>query len=89
MGCCNKTTDKKQKKGLSSMEDFKISHELPKEPIFSGTFGKLLYFIILLFIALTPIINFAAMYMFYIAVYGKNTRKKALDAKKHKDSDEA
>jgi hypothetical protein len=89
MGCCNKTTDKKLKQSFSSMEDFKISHELPKEAVFSGKWGKLLYFIILVFFALTPIINIAGIYVFYVAVYGKPMNKKTLNAKKHKDSDEA
>lgn len=89
MGCCNKTTDRKLNKKFSSMEDFKVNHELPREAVFSGKFGKLFYFIILLIFALTPIINLAAMYVFYIAVYGKSKSKKALNAEKYQNSDEA
>jgi hypothetical protein len=89
MGCCNKTTDKKLNKKFSSIEDFKISHELPKEAVFSGKLGKFFYFILLLIFALTPIINLAALYVFYIAVYGKIKSKKALNAEKYQNSDEA
>ena len=89
MGCCNKTTDRKLNKSQQRIEDFKINHELPKEAVFSGRLGKLFYFLILSTIALTPIINLAAIYIFFIAVYGKNKNKNVLNAKKHKDSNEA
>lgn len=53
-----------------------------KEVVFSGRWGKLAYFLILLVVACTPIINVAAIYMFYQAVYGGKPKK---DDKKHKD----
>ena len=43
--------------------------------VFSGKVGKFFFFLILLICAITPIINIAAMYVFYIAVYGKNSKK--------------
>ena len=89
MGCCNKTSDKKLNTSQNRIENFKINHELPKEAVFSGKLGKFFYFFILLTIALTPIINLAAIYMFFIAVFGKNTNKNVLNAKKHKDSNQA
>jgi hypothetical protein len=89
MGCCNKTTDKKLNQTQKRIENFEIKHELPKEALFSGKLGRLFYFLILLTIALTPIINLAAIYVFFIAVFGKNINKKVLNAKKYQDSDEA
>lgn len=89
MGCCNKTTDNKLNQTQKRIENFEIKHELPKEALFSGKLGRLFYFLILLTIALTPIINLAAIYVFFIAVFGKNINKKVLNAKKYQDSNEA
>jgi hypothetical protein len=43
-------------------------------PVFSGWFGKIAYFLILLIVACTPIINIVAIYLFAKAVFGGNKK---------------
>lgn len=60
--------------GANGLTDL-IGDAQGNEYIFSGRLGKFFFFMILLICAITPIINIAAIYMFYIAVYGKNSKK--------------
>jgi len=61
--------------GANGLTDL-ISDAQGKEAVFSGKVGKFFFFMILLICAITPIINIAAIYVFYIAVYGKNKKTK-------------
>lgn len=44
--------------------------------MFDTTFGKILYFIIGVFICVTPIINIIGLYFFFKAIFGTSTSKK-------------
>mgnify|MGYP007100240469 CR=1 FL=1 len=89
MGCTDCKSKKNIKLNNTISNNFKIDHNLPNTALFSGFWGKILYFMILMLIALTPIINFAAIYMFYIAVFSKNVNKKVKNAEESKNIDEA
>ena len=69
--------------GLSEM----IENAQDSEAVFSGKIGKFFFFMILLICAVTPIVNIAAVYMFYIMVYGKNTKKQK-NVTKHTNKNE-
>lgn len=81
MACSTCKTKKninlKQSLGSDGAGNFKefINDTQNSEAIFSGKVGKFFFFTILLICAITPIVNIAAVYTFYIAVYGKNTKK--------------
>ena len=93
MACstCNKKRNIKLKQSLNADEngDFSelIKNAQTNHTFFSGKLGKLFLFLILLFCAITPIINLVAMYVFYLAVYGKNIKKQK-DVTKHTNTDE-
>jgi hypothetical protein len=93
MACstCNKKKNINLKQSLSSDANESFSEILSKgesvDAVFSGKIGKFAFFMILLICAITPIVNIAAVYMFYIAVYGKNT-KKSKNVTKHTNTDE-
>lgn len=93
MACstCKTKKDINLKQSLSSDRagDFKefINEAQNSEALFSGRVGKFFFFTILLICAITPIVNIAAVYMFYIAVYGKNTKKQK-NVTKHTNTDE-
>jgi hypothetical protein len=93
MACstCNKKKNINLKQSLSfdGAESFSemIDNSQSVDVIFSGKVGKFIFFIILLICAITPIVNIAAIYMFYIAVYGKNT-KKSKNVTKHTNTDD-
>lgn len=93
MACstCNKKKNVKLKQSLNSNEngDFSefIENATTNQVLFSGRLGKFFFFLILLVCALTPIINLAAIYVFYIAVYGKNTKKQK-NVTEHTNTDE-
>jgi hypothetical protein len=93
MACstCNKKKNVKLKQSLNSNEngDFSelIENAQTNNAIFSGKLGKFVFFLILLITALSPIINIAAVYMFYIAIYGKNTKKQK-NVTEHTNTDE-
>jgi hypothetical protein len=93
MACstCNKKKNVKLKQSLNGNRngDFSelIENAQTNNAIFSGKLGKFFFFSILLVCALTPIINIAAVYMFYIAVYGKNTKKQK-NVTEHTNTDE-
>jgi SNF family Na+-dependent transporter len=93
MACstCNKKKNVKLKQSLNSNEngDFSelVANATTTQAIFSGRLGKFFFFLILLVCALTPIINLAAAYVFYIAVYGKNTKKQK-NVTEHTNTDE-
>lgn len=61
--------------GANSLTDL-ISDSKGNQIVFTGRLGKFFFFMILLICAITPIINIAAIYVFYIAVYGKNKKTK-------------
>ncbi len=93
MACstCNKKKNVKLKQSLNSNEnnDFSelIENATTNQAFFSGRLGKFFFFLILLVCALTPIINLTAVYVFYIAVYGKNTKKQK-NVTEHTNTDE-
>ena len=93
MACstCNKKRNIKLKQSLNSNENGNLSEMIESAQenhyIFKGKIGKFFFFLILLVCALTPIINFAAAYVFYLAVYGKNIKKQK-DVTKHTNTDE-
>jgi hypothetical protein len=92
MGCsnCKSKKDLKLQQTLTSLgKSLTIDHTLPKEAYFQGFFGRLFYFLILMVIALTPIINLAAVYVFYKAVFSKNLNKKVKNVEKHKNFNES
>lgn len=90
MGCS--TCNKSKRINLSKLNYDKGIENLNQgnnEYIFTGRFGRLIYFIILSIVALTPIINLAAIYMFYNAVYGgvkKKNKKDNGEINKDKDN---
>ena len=61
--------------GANSLTDL-IDDSKGNQFIFTGRLGKFFFFMILLICAITPIINIAAIYVFYIAVFGKNIKTK-------------
>lgn len=64
-----------------------INNAQGNEAVFSGKVGKFFFFLILLICAITPIINIAAIYVFYIAIYGKNSKKQK-NVTEHTNTDE-
>ena len=93
MACstCNKKKNVKLKQSLNSNENEDLNSWIDdvqsNEAFFSGKLGKFFFFLILLFCALTPIVNLAAVYGFYVAVYGIN-KKKQKNVKEHKNINE-
>lgn len=87
MGCTTCKSKDINLTGKRKLSDITIEHEVPNNVIFQGFFGKLIYFSLLLVIALTPVLNFAAIYIFYKAIFSKNSNIK--NDKKHKDTNEA
>lgn len=93
MACstCKTKKNVKLKQSLNSNENNGLSELIENAQtnqfLFSGRLGKFLFFLILLICALTPIINLAAAYVFYIAVYGKNTKKQK-NVTEHTNTDE-
>lgn len=56
--------------------NFNIGDDREREFVFEGRAGKIVYFIVLLVIAITPIPNLVALYFFYLAVFGGTKKKK-------------
>lgn len=54
--------------------------KIEREVVFSGWAGKLVYFAILLIIALTPLVNLVVIYFFWLAVYGGDKNPVEVDA---------
>jgi hypothetical protein len=83
MACqsCKKTKDIK----LNQMNQHQTSLDALANPniaLFETSYGRFLYFMLLMFVALTPIINLVVAYMFYKAVYGFKKQPKAKDKEK-------
>lgn len=72
--------------GANSLTEL-IDDSQENQFVFTGRLGKFLFFTILVICAITPIINIAAIYVFYIAVYGKN-KKKQKDVTEHTNKNE-
>ena len=89
MGCCNK----KKNINLSKINNLDIRYNLDRElngnrqVLFKGYWGKLVYFFILLIVAISPIPNLVAIYFFYLAVFsGKKKKTNEEDVKINKDT---
>jgi len=96
MGCktCGKTKDIK----LNQLNQQRTSFDALRNPnvaMFESRVGRFLYFLLLMFVALTPIINLVVAYMFFKAVYGYNVTPKEKstlteeNAQVNKDNDQA
>lgn len=90
MACqsCKKTKDLKlnqmnqQRSSLDSLTN-------PNIALFETSYGRFLYFMLLMFVALTPIINLVVAYMFYKAVYGFKKKSKTKDEEKNQTTENA
>jgi hypothetical protein len=83
MGCssCKKNRTINLSKVSNVNERLSLDSQLngDKQVLFNGRLGKIVYFLILLIIALTPIPNLVAIYFFYLAIFGGTKQKKEED----------
>ena len=68
---CSSCTTNKSKVGKQN----EITPIVNKSAIFDTKLGKIMYFAICVIVCLSPIINFAGLYMFYKAIFGTNKNK--------------
>lgn len=84
MACsCGKTNNTDLKTSGLNGELNKI---IEKPVIFSTKGGKILYFSICLLICITPIINIAGLYFFYLAIFGRTSKVKKENTVKESES---
>lgn len=87
-GCssCNK----KKNINLSKLDySRRLKNAGNNEYLINNKFGRIMYFLILVVVALSPIVNLFVLYMFYMAVFGKKKEQKQEDVEVNKNKNTA